>query len=478
MADRNDADPVKKPAANDAALLLGVLTLVLATIVSVGLIVRRNVTAAVESGRSVAQAQLVVSDLANLLSDVKDAETGQRGFVITGDRRYLEPYRASLQHIDGHLYSLDRSIAGNARQRRFLAAIAPLVAAKLAELKTVIAARETGGFDPAKDLIVSNRGKNIMDSLRELVNRALRDEEGILRERTAAKAANVRDTIRAVLVGGFLSASTFLLLSIYLRIELVRRLRSEAALRSANTDLLQRTKELTEANADLDAFSSSVAHDLRAPIRHILGFTELFMEDYAPSLDDEARRRLGKVQDGARHMGRLVDDLLNLSKVTRQAAAPAVVSLGPLARDVIEQLKTEAEGRDVDWRLGELFEAKCDATLMRQVFVNLLSNSLKYTRPRRRAVIEIGATTAEGGERAVFVRDNGVGFDMRYADKLFGVFQRLHSEREFEGTGVGLATVDRILRKHGGRIWAHAELGKGATFFFTLEKSTAGKGES
>ena len=486
MADRKQADSpraavkallaVPKPMAIDGALLLGVLMMLLATILSVGWIARRNMDAAVESDHWAAHAQRVVNELSNLLSAVKDAETGERGFIITGDKRYLEPYLASLHLIEEHLSSLGRLTADDARQRRFLSAVAPLVAAKLAELKKAIEARESKGFAAAKALVASNRGQKMMDDLRVLVGQARREEEQLLRERAAAKAESIRDTIRAVLLGGLLCALTLLLLSGYLRIELIHRLRVEADLQSSNADLLQRSKELTEANAELDAFSSSVAHDLRAPIRQILGFAQLLAEDYGPSLDSEGRRRLDKIQGGARHMGRLVDDLLNLSRVTRQTVAPELVPLGPLARDVVEEMKPEAKGRDVEWRVGELFEVRCDPRLTSQVFVNLLSNSLKYTRRCPQAVIEIGATTTDSGERAVFVRDNGVGFDMQYAGKLFGIFQRLHAEREFEGTGVGLATADRIVRKHGGRIWAHAEPDKGATFYFTLE-APAAKGE-
>jgi PAS domain S-box-containing protein len=259
--------------------------------------------------------------------------------------------------------------------------------------------------------------------------------------------------------------------------DVTERVATEARVRGLNAELERRTKDLTAANAELEAFSLSVAHDLRAPIRQILGFAKLLDEDYKPVLDDEARRRLDKIQDGARHMGRLVDDLLILSKAGRQEAAPEDVALDELARRTIEELQPEAAGRDVEWRLGELFTARCDPGLMKQVFANLLSNALKYTRPRARAVIEIGAETSPSGERVVFVRDNGVGFDMRYSVKLFGIFQRLHAEREFEGTGVGLATVERILRKHGGRIWAQAEPDKGATFYFTVEAPPASPGE-
>ena len=468
---------IQKRSAFDAALLLGVFLLVLATMVSVGSVARRNMAAAVESDRQAAHSQLVINELDNLLSALKDAETGERGFIITGDRNYLEPYQSSLQLIAAHLSALDRFSTDNPRERRQFAEIAPLVARRQAELKDAIALRRASGFAAAQAQVASNLGKNTMDRIRVLVGQARGGNEQLYRARAAEKDSDFRDTIRSVLLGSVLSGLSLLLLTGYLGLELVRRQRGEAALTSANADLLRRTKELTGANAELDAFSSSVAHDLRAPIRQILGFAQILAEDYGPALDDEARRRLERIQAGARHMGRLVDDLLNLSKVSRQPVAPEAVPLGPFLREIVAELRPEAGDRDVDWRLGELFEARCDPTLTRQVFVNLLSNALKYTRRLEHAVIEVGATTTEAGERAVFVRDNGVGFDMRYAGKLFGIFQRLHTEREFEGTGVGLATVDRIVRKHGGRIWANAEPGKGATFSFTLEPLPPKKGE-
>jgi signal transduction histidine kinase len=446
-----------------------VILLVLATMISVGWIARRNMAAAVDSDQWVAHAQLIIGERSSLLSALKDAETGERGFIITGKALYLDPYSASMQLIDSHLAALGRLTAGDARQRAILDAASSLVARKLSDLSEGIRLRQTRGFAAAKVQVESNRGKDIMDDLRALVRRSRIEDEQVLRHRIAVKESNFRSTIRSVFLGGVLSGMALLLLSVYLRLELLRRLRSEA-------ELLHRTNELTEANAELDAFSSSVAHDLRAPIRQVLGFARLLAEDYGPALDAEGRRRLEKIQGGARYMGLLVDDLLNLSKVTRQAAALERVPLGRLAREVVEELKPDAAGRDVEWRLGELFEADCDPRLTKQVFVNLLSNALKYTRRCKRAVIEVGATTDESGERAVFVRDNGVGFDMKYAGKLFGIFQRLHTESEYEGTGVGLATADRIVRKHGGRIWALAEPGRGATFSFTLEAPHSAKG--
>ena len=234
-----------------------------------------------------------------------------------------------------------------------------------------------------------------------------------------------------------------------------------------NQDLEQRASDLEAANKELEAFTYSVSHDLRAPLRHIDGFSQLLVDEHGPQLPAEVRRYLDRIQNGARQMGQLVDELLNLSRIGRREIGLQVTGLDSVVGQVVSELKMEIDGRKVDWKIASLPYVECDPTLMRQVFANLLSNAVKYTRPRDPAIIEVG-TVQENGAPAIFVRDNGVGFSMKYADKLFGVFQRLHRAEDFEGTGIGLATVQRIIHKHGGRIWAEGELDKGATFYFTL----------
>jgi signal transduction histidine kinase len=245
--------------------------------------------------------------------------------------------------------------------------------------------------------------------------------------------------------------------------------RASADERALNAELEQRvqarTRELAEANHEFEAFSYSVAHDLRAPLRQIDAFARLVSE--SPADAAERSHYLARIRDGAARMATLIDGLLSLGHVSRQTLRSQVTNIEEVVRDVVEQSTGRAEDRDIGWRVDPLPAAACDRALVTVVFSNLVANAVKFTRPRATRTIHIGAETRDG-EAVFFVRDNGVGFDMRYSDQLFGVFQRLHRAEDFEGTGIGLATVDRIVRKHGGRIWADARVDGGATFYFTL----------
>ncbi len=234
----------------------------------------------------------------------------------------------------------------------------------------------------------------------------------------------------------------------------------------------ERTAELAAANRELEAFGYTVSHDLRAPLRHITGFVEVLSEHAGPSLDEQARRYLDIISKAGQRMGQLIDDLLTLSRIGRAALTHNDIDLRQVVDEVIEELAPEMDGRTIDWHIGPLPQVRGDRTLLRAAVVNLISNAIKYTRGRDCAMIEVGCRQQDG-EAVCHVKDNGAGFDMKYADKLFGVFQRLHPASEFEGTGIGLASVRRIIQRHGGRTWAEGAVGQGATFYFALPQKEA-----
>ena len=240
-----------------------------------------------------------------------------------------------------------------------------------------------------------------------------------------------------------------------------------------NADLQAYTRQLEEANKELEAFSYSVSHDLRAPLRHIDGFVRMLVKQSGPQLDDRGKRYLDIIADSAQRMGTLIDDLLIFSRMSRAELRRTRVSTDSLVHEAVQGLQTEINERHINWKIAALPEVEADPAMLQQVWVNLISNAVKYTRPRDPAKIEIGCDeTGNGhGEYVFYVHDNGVGFDMQYAHKLFGVFQRLHRTEEFEGTGIGLANVSRIVHRHGGRVWAESRPDAGATFYFSLPKA-------
>ena len=257
--------------------------------------------------------------------------------------------------------------------------------------------------------------------------------------------------------------------------EVIERTKAEEEVRALNEGLemkvAERTAALQSINRELESFSYSVSHDLRAPLRHIEGYVAMLIEDAEGKLSAEAQRYLKVIVEASRHMSELIDDLLAFSRMGRAEMRETRVELHALAQEAIRDLEMATRGRNIGWTIAPLPTVTGDRAMLKQALANLLGNAVKYTRPRDPAQIEMGCAGEEDGRAILFVRDNGVGFDMQYADKLFGVFQRLHRADEFEGTGIGLASVRRIIARHGGRVWAEGEAGRGATFYFSLPKT-------
>lgn len=339
-----------------------------------------------------------------------------------------------------------------------------------ASSKAALAAVEKGKFDllltdlmmPEMDGIALLRGAHEVDP--DLVGIVMTGQGTIDSAVEAMKAGALDYILKPFKLSVVLPVLSRALTVRKLRLE---NIALEKSVRERTAELETANRELEFANKELEAFSYSISHDLRAPLRHIDGFSEILMQNHGAQLPEAGQRLLQNVRNGAQRLGQLIDDLLRFSRLSRQPLMMSKVSLARLVQHVLGELESERVGRQVDIRVGDLPDCLGDYALLKQVFTNLLTNALKFTRKREQALIEISAE-ASGKEIVCFVRDNGAGFDMQFATKLFGVFQRMHKESEFEGTGVGLSIVQRIIHRHGGRIWAEAELGKGACFHFTL----------
>jgi PAS domain S-box-containing protein len=378
------------------------------------------------------------------------------------EKLVLEQYailRAILQSTDASVFSLDREYryttfnGAHAAMMKALYGVDIQIGASLADYQSVLedwqAARKN--FDRAL------RGEAFVES-------SLSGEE----DRSRRYLEIFHSPIRT-------GANEIIGVAVYSR-DVTERKRAENEIRLLNVNLEQRvrdrTTELEASNNELEAFSYSVSHDLRAPLRAIDGFTRILADEYASQMDTEGKRLCSVVRENAKSMAQLIDDLLAFSRLGRAEMNLSRIDMGAMANAVFHELTTpESRGR-IDFQIGNLPPAVADPTLMRQVWMNLLSNAIKFSSQRDRAIIRVSARQSQG-ETVYAVQDDGAGFEMQYVGKLFGVFQRLHSAREFEGTGVGLALVQRVIRRHGGRVWAEGEPDKGATFYFALQERGA-----
>jgi PAS domain S-box-containing protein len=253
--------------------------------------------------------------------------------------------------------------------------------------------------------------------------------------------------------------------------DITERKRREEEIQGLNRELAKRSTDLESINKELEAFAYSISHDLRAPLRHMAGYTELLQKHASAVVDEKSNRYLAMILESAKRMGNLIDDLLAFSRIGRAETQKTLVSLAQLVREALAEVRQDTEGRNIAWRISALPDFYGDRSMLRLVLVNLISNAIKFTRTRPQAEIEIGCADGNRDELIVFVRDNGVGFDMKYVNKLFGVFQRLHPSDAFEGTGIGLATVQRIVHRHGGKVWAEGVVDSGATFYFSAPRA-------
>jgi signal transduction histidine kinase len=403
----------------------------------------------------------------DLESNLSDAETQARGFVISGEDQYLPPFQTAEGVVRRTFEALREETKDNANQQARLNDLRPLIDARLTNLRSTIRLRRERGFYEAGHTQLAREGKQIMDSFERVLHQMRDDEESLQKTRSASLASSTRATF-AVIIGGCVLAFVLVgFVGAIIRRDMGARARAEQHVRELNRHLDRHAAQLEAANKELEAFSYAVSHDLRSPLRSIDGFTKAIIEDYGEKLDRDGHEHLRRVCGAADRMGRLIDDMLNLSRVTRGEMRHERLNLSEVARGVMEELKSAQPERTAEVAIADHMMVEGDPRLLRVVLDNLIGNAWKFTSKTPQARIEMGSVVRDG-QRAYYVRDNGAGFDMAFAHKLFGAFQRLHAMEEFSGTGIGLATVQRIARRHGGKVWAEGEVGRGATFYFTL----------
>ena len=435
--------------------------LVFAGIVVISAISYRNTTILIENSQLDTKSHELVQLLGTVENTLGAAESSHRRYLVTGDESYLTSYRTVVERMPEYLRYLRELTHEGGQQQDHAATLEQLITRQLDAEARAIAQRKKHGYEGVRHLALSGAGKNEIDGIRRLMTELDTVEQRALQARVAQSAGSTHNTIALLGLGAFLQL--VLLASVYVLIhhDVTERRRVAKELRSRG-ELLQ------AANKELEAFSYSVSHDLRAPLRHIDGYAALLSKAAGDALNDKARRYLQTISGSAKQMGQLIDDLLVFSRMGRQDMLQTTVSQDQLIKTVLHDLRLDLQGRAISWTMHPLPNVSGDPAMLRQVFVNLISNALKFTATRPEAKIEIGIAKQGPSDVEVFVRDNGVGFDMQYVGKLFGVFQRLHRNDEFEGTGIGLANVRRIIHRHGGRTWAEGALDQGATFYFSL----------
>ena len=404
-------------------------------------------------------------ELVQLLSDIDvamdEAENNHRRYLVTGDALYLTSYRSVIKQKPMFLKYLTDLTTESPEQAARVRLLGSMMDRQVAAETKAIEELHNGGFDAVKQMALEGAAKDELFEIHRIVGEMEMSERQALRRRVLESSAVTTNTI--VLLGIGAALQLVLLASVYylIRHDITER-------RRVANELTRRGSLLEAANKELESFSYSVSHDLRAPLRHIDGYASLLRKAAAESLNDKASRYLETISASAKQMGQLIDDLLVFSRMGRQEMLRTRVDLNNLIATILSDLRLDLQGRDISWTIDPLPEVPGDSAMLRQVFVNLITNAVKFTSTRPKAEITIGIEHQTFEEIVMFVRDNGVGFNMEYVSKLFGVFQRLHRIDEFEGTGIGLANVRRIVHRHGGRTWAEGKIDQGATFYVAL----------
>jgi len=426
-----------------------------------------------DSDQWVQHTQQVIYQSGNILSLGKDIETASRGFVLSNDSTFLNPMIIAEKSIFIFINQLHWLTRDNPEQQKRIDSLKFYINKRLDFSLQTVELRRNHGLFSAVALISSKQGEQYSNCMRRITNEIQLAENVLLKRRNLTNARSLLIFNRMAIVMLILMTAFIILLIIATGNNLIQteeRAKRAMELAVANQELVIKSEENEKqetANKELEAFSYSVSHDLRAPLRHIGGFVDLLIKNNSTQLDETGLRYLKIISESSEEMGNLIDALLTFSRLSRAELDMKKINSKGIVNHVLATFGVELAGRNVEINIQDLPDAKGDEYLITQVWVNLISNALKYSRKKEKAVVEIGGRVGQD-TTTFFIRDNGAGFDMKYADKLFGVFQRLHKARDFEGIGIGLANVSRIIARHGGKCWAEAELDRGATFFFSL----------
>ncbi|MFH1052336.1 MAG: ATP-binding protein [bacterium] len=411
---------------------------------------------------------LVMQRLEEFISDIKDVERAVRGYVISGDSVYIQPYYNVINKYNNNKSYITSLLKDEYVKNQFKI-IDSLCKNKVDLNNKLIEFTKAGNQLAVNEIFQKKIGYLVMKNINNISHNIYHREQVLLSERKKDAKNRGLITYVTIVIGSTGSLFIFLFVFNILKKEVRNRTEAELHLAKVNDELNSFNLKLEAANKELEAFSYSVSHDLRAPLRHIDGFSELLVSYAKNQLDAKASRYVEKIAKSAKIMGKLIDDLLTFSRMGRIDMRKVKVDMGILIKNQIETLSRDISDRSIEWTIPKFPYVLGDPDMLGLVWQNLISNSLKYTRNKDTAKIEIGCIE-KNNNVTFFIKDNGVGFDMEYYDKLFNVFQRLHSASDFEGTGVGLANVKRIISRHEGKIRAEGVPNQGATFYFTLPK--------
>lgn len=404
-------------------------------------------------------ARRVLQNVEEVRSTVMRIENAQRGYLLTGDEAYLKNVDVNIRKLNGFVSDLATSTGDNEIQKANMADLQPQITSHIGITRHIIDARKISFEKAVEEMKIANPAERLTE-IQLSLDRIREEEQALILSRSLA----VQD-------GFFRFVFTFIALvsvTVLVLVGLVWLINANTKSRTVAEENLKAAElETHKTNQDLEAFSYSVSHDLRAPLRSINGYSQILIEDYQEKLDEEGNRLLNVIITNAKRMGQLIDDLLEFSRLGRQEIYRAIGDVNDQVNNIANELMERETNRKINLKIHPLGTAIIDANMMRQVWINLVGNAIKYSKNKEVAVIEIGRIDHKD-KVVFFVKDNGAGFDMTYKDKLFGVFQRLHKSNEFEGTGVGLALVKRIIDRHKGQIWADAKVGEGATFYISL----------